>query len=37
VVGITWGVAEMNAATQPIQDRILEEMQLEGVLGGTDA
>ena len=37
VVGITWGVDEMNAATQPIQDRVLQEMQLEGVLGGTDA
>ena len=37
VVGITWGVDEMNAATQPIQDRVLQEMQLEGVLDGTDA
>ncbi|MEO1001751.1 MAG: SDR family oxidoreductase [Cyanobacteria bacterium J06638_7] len=36
VVGITWGVDEMNAAKQPIQDRVLKEMQLEGVLGGTD-
>jgi len=36
VVGITWGVDEMNAAAQPIQDRVLQEMQLEGVLGGTD-
>jgi len=35
VVGITWGVDEMNAAKQPIQDRVLKEMQLEGVLGGT--
>ncbi|MFK8136871.1 MAG: SDR family oxidoreductase [Bdellovibrionales bacterium] len=34
VVGITWGVDEMNAAKQPIQDRVLEEMQLETVLGG---
>lgn len=34
VVGITWGVDEMNAAKQPIQDRVLKEMQLEGVLGG---
>jgi NAD(P)-dependent dehydrogenase (short-subunit alcohol dehydrogenase family) len=36
VVGITWGVDEMNAAKQPIQDRVLKEMQLEGVLGGTN-
>ncbi|MBM3203271.1 SDR family NAD(P)-dependent oxidoreductase, partial [Candidatus Woesearchaeota archaeon] len=36
VVGITWGVDEMNAAKQPIQDRVLKEMQLEGVLGGAD-
>lgn len=36
VVGITWGVDEMNATKQPIQDRVLKEMQLEGVLGGTD-
>jgi precorrin isomerase len=36
VVGITWGVDAMNAAKQPIQDRVLKEMQLEGVLGGTD-
>lgn len=34
VVGITWGVDEINAQTQPIQDRVLKEMQLEGVLGG---
>ena len=37
VVGITWGVDEMNAVKQPIQDRVLREMQLEGVLGGADA
>ncbi|MCL4797693.1 MAG: SDR family oxidoreductase [Bryobacteraceae bacterium] len=37
VVGITWGVDEMNAAKQPIQDRVLKEMQLESVLGGADA
>lgn len=37
VVGITWGVDEMNAAKQPIQDRVLTEMQLEGVLSGTSA
>lgn len=36
VVGITWGVDEMNTAKQPIQDRCLKEMQLEGVLGGAD-
>lgn len=35
VVGITWGTDEINELTQPIQDRILKEMQLEGVLGGT--
>ena len=37
VVGITWGVDEMNAAKQPIQDRVLQEMQLEGTLGGVSA
>lgn len=37
VVGITWGVDEINALTQPIQDAVLKQMQLEGVLGGTDA
>ncbi|SEJ82295.1 NADP-dependent 3-hydroxy acid dehydrogenase YdfG [Cyclobacterium xiamenense] len=34
VVGITWGTDEINDLTQPIQDRILKEMQLESVLGG---
>jgi NAD(P)-dependent dehydrogenase (short-subunit alcohol dehydrogenase family) len=34
VVGITWGTDEINNLTQPIQDRILKEMQLESVLGG---
>lgn len=34
VVGITWGVDEINAAKQPIQDRVLREIQLEGALGG---
>jgi NAD(P)-dependent dehydrogenase (short-subunit alcohol dehydrogenase family) len=34
VVGITWGVDEINKLTQPIQDRVLKEMQLENVLGG---
>lgn len=37
VVGITWGVDEMNAGKQPIQDRVLKEMQLEGVLSGVSA
>jgi short-subunit dehydrogenase len=37
VVGITWGVDEMNAGKQPIQDRVLKEMQLEGILGGVSA
>jgi NAD(P)-dependent dehydrogenase (short-subunit alcohol dehydrogenase family) len=35
VVGITWGVDEINRLTQSIQDAILKEMQLEGALGGT--
>jgi hypothetical protein len=29
-----WSVDEMNRLTQPIQDKILHEMQLNGVLGG---
>lgn len=37
VVGITWGTDEINSLTQPIQDRILKEMQLEEVLGGISA
>ncbi|MFK7796993.1 MAG: SDR family oxidoreductase [Aureispira sp.] len=37
VVGITWGVDEINELTQPIQDRVLKEMQLEDVLGGSSA
>jgi NAD(P)-dependent dehydrogenase (short-subunit alcohol dehydrogenase family) len=37
VVGITWGVDEINDLTQPIQDRVLKEMQLEEVLGGASA
>ena len=37
VVGITWGVDEINAAKQPIQDRVLKEMQLEDTLGGISA
>ncbi len=35
VVGITWGVDEINKLTQPIQDRVLKEMQLESILSGT--
>ena len=37
VVGITWGVDEMNELTQPIQDRVLKEMQLDSVLAGVSA
>src|SRR6056297_2816726 len=37
VVGITWGVDEVNAFTQPRQDALLKEMQLDTVLGGADA
>ncbi len=37
VVGITWGTDEINELTQPIQDRILKEMQLENVLGGVSS
>jgi NAD(P)-dependent dehydrogenase (short-subunit alcohol dehydrogenase family) len=37
VVGITWGVDEINELTQPIQDRVLKEMQLDEVLGGISA
>ncbi len=37
VVGITWGTDEINQLTQPIQDNILKEMQLETVLGGVSA
>jgi NAD(P)-dependent dehydrogenase (short-subunit alcohol dehydrogenase family) len=35
-VGMVWGVDEINAAKQPIQDRVLKEMQLENILGGAD-
>ncbi|MCG2589890.1 SDR family oxidoreductase [Rhodohalobacter sulfatireducens] len=35
VVGMTWGVDEINELTQPIQDKILKEMQLDSVLGGS--
>ena len=37
VVGLTWGVDEINRLTQPIQDNILAEMQLEALLGGKNA
>ena len=37
VVGITWGVDEINELTQSIQDRVLKEMQLDTVLGGVSA
>lgn len=37
VVGITWGVDEINELTQPIQDQVLKEMQLEEVLSGVSA
>lgn len=36
VVGISWGVDEINAAKQPIQDQVLQAMQLHDVLSGTD-
>ena len=32
-VGISWGVDEINRLTQPIQDQLLKEMQLDAVLG----
>jgi NAD(P)-dependent dehydrogenase (short-subunit alcohol dehydrogenase family) len=37
VVGITWGVDEINELTQSIQDRVLKEMQLDTVLRGVSA
>lgn len=37
VVGITWGVDQINALTQSIQDNVLQEMQLDSVLGGMSA
>jgi len=37
VVGITWGVDKINDLTQPIQDSVLKEMQLDAILGGTSA
>jgi NAD(P)-dependent dehydrogenase (short-subunit alcohol dehydrogenase family) len=36
VVGITWGVDEVNAFTQPRQDALLKELQLDATLGGVD-
>ncbi|MGP5119472.1 SDR family oxidoreductase [Psychrobacter alimentarius] len=36
-VGMVWGVDEINAAKQPVQDRVLTEMQLDKILGGADA
>ena len=35
-VGLVWGVDEINSAKQPIQDRVLTEIQLDKVLGGAD-
>jgi hypothetical protein len=37
VVGIICGVDEMNRLPQPIQDKILKEMQLDNVRGGISA
>lgn len=37
VVGITWGVDKINDLTQPIQDGVLKEMQLDSILGGASA
>lgn len=37
VVGITWGVDRINDLTQPIQDGVLKEMQLDSILGGASA
>jgi len=34
---MTWGVDHINAQTQPLQDAVLKEMQLDGVLGGVNA
>lgn len=36
VVGITWGVDELNAFAQPIQDALLKTLQLDTVLDGAD-
>ncbi len=37
VVGMTWGVDKINELTQPIQDNVLKEMQLENILAGTSS
>ncbi|MFK7966461.1 MAG: hypothetical protein AB8C46_21055 [Burkholderiaceae bacterium] len=37
VVGITWGVDEVNAFAQPRQDALLKALQLDTVLSGVDA
>ena len=37
VVGISWNADEINTRTQPLQDNILREMQLETLLGGANA
>jgi len=37
VVGITWGVDQINDLTQPIQDSVLKEMQLDSILDGASA
>lgn len=37
VVGISWGVDKINELTQPIQDSVLKEMQLDSILGGASA
>ena len=36
VVGMTWGVGEINRQTQPIQDAILKDLQPDAVLGVSD-
>lgn len=36
VVGVDWGVADLNLVSQPVQDNILAQMQLQNVLGGAD-
>jgi NAD(P)-dependent dehydrogenase (short-subunit alcohol dehydrogenase family) len=34
LVGISWGVDELNRLTQSIQDQLLKEFKLDGLLGG---
>ena len=36
-IELEWGVDEFNSFTQPIQDKMLVNMQLDGVLGRTCA